>query len=362
MNIAYKFRAYPTKAQQILLAKTFGCVRFIYNQMLADKIEYYKQTGKPLNPTPAQYKERFPWLKEVDSMALCNAQMHLKHAYENFFKNGGFPKFKSKKNPRRSYTTNRINNNIRLENNGLKLPKIGVLKIKQHRQIPAGYRLKSVTVTQVPSGKYYVSILFEYDATIPNITPKTYVGLDFSMHDLCISSDGKSANYPRYYRLAEEKLKHEQRKLSHMKLGSKNYKKQRLKVNRLYERVRNQRRDFLHKHSRQITNAYDCVCIEDLNMKNMSQALHFGKSVHDDSWGMFTNFLEYKLKQGGKYLVKVDKFFPSSQLCSCCEYKNPNVKDLSMRSWTCPNCGTHHNRDINAAINIRNEGIRILSQ
>lgn len=361
MNTAYKFRAYPTAEQRILLTKTFGCVRFIYNQMLADKIQHYKQTGQNLNPTPAQYKSQFPWLKDVDSMALCNAQMHLQQAYSNFFKNGGFPKFKSKKNRHQSYTTNCIRNNIRFETNGLRLPKLGILKIKQHRNIPNNYRLKSVTVSQTPSGKYYVSILFEYDADIQKIIPRNYLGLDFSMHSLFVSSEGQNANYPRYYRQAETRLKQEQRKLSQMKRGSKNYQKQLLKLARLHEHITNQRRDFLHKQSRQITNAYDCVCIEDLDMRGMSQSLNFGKSVYDNGWNEFVNFLSYKLENDGKYLVKVDRFFPSSQLCSFCHHKNPITKNLSIRQWTCPICNAIHNRDVNAAINIREEGRRILN-
>ena len=363
MNKAYKFRIMPNSEQQIMFAKTFGCVRFIYNRMLADKIKYYEETKQKLNNTPAQYKKEFEWLKEVDSLALANAQINLQTAYNNFFRSSqiGFPKFKSKKSNHRSYTTNCVNNNIKLENGYLTLPKIGKVKIKQHRIVPFEYKLKSVTVSQTPSGKYYVSILFEYENQVQQIKPKTFLGLDYSMHELYKDSNGNEACCSQYYRQAEKKLAKEQRKLSKMQKGSHNRNKQRLKVAKLHEKVANQRKDFLHKQSKQIANAYDCVCIENLNMKAMSQSLHFGKSVSDNGWGMFTSFLAYKLADMGKQLVKVDKFFASSQTCHVCGYKNPKTKDLSVRVWDCPVCGTHHDRDVNAAINIMNEGMRLIN-
>ncbi len=363
-NKACKFRIYPTQEQKTQFAKTVGCVRFIYNKMLEDKIAYYQQTKKKLNNTPAQYKEAFPFLKDVDSMALCNAQMNLQNAYNNFFSRPkvGFPKFKSRRNSRKSYTTNCINGNITLENGFLKLPKLkGLVKVKQHRQIPDDWKLKSVTVSQSASGKYYASILFEYENQVPEQELHDFLGLDFSMHELYRDSNGNEPSYPRYYRQSEQKLKKEQRKLSHMQKDSKNREKQRVKVAILHEKVANQRRDFLHKLSRKLANAWDCICIENLNMQAMAQALHFGKSVCDNGWGMFTEFLRYKLEEVGKKLVKIDRFFASSQICSCCGYKNPDTKDLSVRAWDCPECGTHHDRDVNAAVNIRNEGMRLVS-
>jgi len=346
-----------------MFAKTFGCVRFIYNRMLSDKIKYYEQTKQKLNNTPAQYKKEFEWLKEVDSLALANAQMNLQTAYNNFFRSPktGFPKFKSKHKNRKSYTTNCVNGNILIENSHIKLPKIGLVKLKQHRNIPDGYKLKSVTVSQTPGGKYYASVLFEYENQVQEHPLQKFLGLDFSMHGLYKDSDGNEPCYPRYYRQAEKRLKREQRKLSKMQKSSNNSNKQRIKVAKMHERVANQRKDFLHKQSRKITNSYDCVCIENLDMKAMSQALNFGKSVSDNGWGMFVNFLQYKLEEAGKKLVKADKFFASSQICNVCGYKNSKTKNLSIRAWDCPECGTHHDRDINAAINIRNEGMRIVN-
>lgn len=362
MNKAYKFRIYPNEEQRILIAKTFGCVRFIYNKMLGDKIEYYRQTQKKLNNTPARYKTEFEWLKEVDSLALANAQINLQNAYNNFFRDEkvGFPKFKSKKGNKRSYTTNCVNGNIVVRDGMIRLPKLGFVKMKQHRNIPDDYKLKTVTVSQNASGKYFASILFEYEEKITTKELESFIGLDFSMHELYVDSNGNCPQFLRYYRLSEKKLKREQRKLSKMVKGSKNREKQRIKVAKLHEKIANQRKDFLHKQSRQIANVYDCVCIENLNMQTMAQSLNFGKSVSDNGWGMFTTFLKYKLEELGKRLVKIDKFFASSQLCNVCGYQNSETKDLSIREWICPCCQAHHNRDINAAINIRNEGMKII--
>ena len=349
-----------------MLAKTFGCTRMVYNYYLDKRIKMYEEEKitfrytKCANDLTVLKKEK-EFLKEVDSISLQQALRHLDTAFQNFFKNQktGFPKFKSKKNHNNSYTTICVNNNIKLENGIVTLPKIGKVKVKQHREIPENYILKSVTVSQTSSGKYYASILYEYEHQVQKTEPQKFLGLDFSMHELYVASNGTTANYPRFYRKALERLEREQRKLSKMQKGSSNRSKQRIKVAQLHEKVANQRKDFLHKRSRQITNAYDCVCIEDLNMKAMSQAMNFGKSVADNGWEMFTTFLQYKLEEAGKQLVKVDKFFASSQLCSVCGYQNPDTKDLSVREWNCPCCQTHHNRDVNAAINIRNEGMRL---
>ena len=262
MNKAYKFRIYPNETQRILFAKTFGCVRFIYNKMLGDKIEYYNQTKEKLNNTPAQYKAEFEWLKEVDSLALANAQMNLQKAYNNFFSNPkkyGFPKFKSKHKSQKSYTTNNQKGSVKIENGYIQLPKTGLVKIKQHRNIPDDYKIKSVTVSQNASGKYFASVLFEYEEEIAEKELESFIGLDFSMHELYIDSNGNCPEFPKYYRLSEKKLKKEQRKLSKMLKGSINREKQRVRVAKLHEKIANQRKDFLHKQPRQIANVYDCV-------------------------------------------------------------------------------------------------------
>ena len=359
MNRAYKFRLYPNKGQQIMFAKTFGCVRFIYNRMLADKIEYYKQTGKMLQTTPAQYKTEFEWLREIDSLALSNAQLNLQSAYKNFFskKRSGFPKFKSKKTGRARYTTNNQNGSVRIENGKLKLPKIGFVKIIQHREIIG--KIKSATIEKTPTNKYYVSILVEYENQVPEVELKKFIGLDFSMHELYVTSEGERANYPKFFRKSERKLARVCRWHSKRKKDSKNRERMRLKVCLAYEKITNQRIDFLHKKSYGLAEEYDAVCIETLNMKAMSKMLKFGKSVADNSFGRFREFLDYKLYFRGKKLITVDKWFASSQLCSLCGYKNAEVKDISVRKWKCPSCGTEHDRDINAAINLREEGKRM---
>jgi len=329
--------------------------------MLGEKIEHYNTCGQSLKVTPAKYKREFEFLKEVDSLALANVQLNLEVAYRNFFRNKsfGFPKYKSKKNERKSYTTNLVNGNIRIDGGMLILPKLGKIRIKQHRRIPEDYRLKSATVSQSASGKYHVAILYEYDCIVKPKPIENIVGLDFSMKELYISSEDTKPNYPGYYRQSLQKLAHLQRALSKMTKYSNNYRKHRLKVAILHEHIANQRKDFLHKQSRQITNAYDCVAIEDLNMKGMSQALNFGKSVSDNGWGMFVSFLDYKLREEGKALIRVDKWFPSSKTCSVC---GAIKKELSMseRIYQC-DCGNILDRDVNAAINIKNEALRLLS-
>lgn len=369
-NKAYKFRIYPNSEQKVLFAKTFGCVRLVYNYYLDRKIKQYQEDKSNVNYTQcanemAELKKTkdFGFLKEVDSMSLQQSLRHLDTAFQNFFRSlkTGFPKFKSKKSSRKSYTTNCVNGNISIKNGCIKLPRIGLVKLKQHRIIPSDYKLKSVTISQNPSGKYYASVLFEYENQVQETKIQDFLGLDFSMHELYKDSNGNEPCYPGYYRQAEKRLKREQRKLSLMQKGSKNRDKQRTRVAKLHEKIANQRKDFLHKQSRQIANAYDCICIENLDMKAMSQALNFGKSVSDNGWGMFVTFLQYKLEEIGKRLVKVDKFFASSQICNICGYKNTATKNLSVRAWDCPECGTHHDRDVNAAINIRNEGMRIVN-
>ena len=361
-NKAYKYRLYPNKEQEILLAKTFGCVRFIYNKMLSDKIEHYKETKEKLNNTPAQYKKEFEWLKEVDSLALANAQMNLQTAYNNFFRSPkvGFPKFKSRKRNRFSYTTNNQNGTVSIKDGKLRLPKIGFVKIKLHRLIPEGQKIKSATITKTPSGKYYAAILVEYEQEIPYIEldKNKAIGLDYASHSFYVDSQGREADYPKFYRNAQKFLARERRKLSLMKYGSNNYLKQKIRVARLQEHISNQRTDWIHKLSTRLANEYDYICVEDINMQNMAQSLKLGKSTNDNGFGMFRTILAYKLADRGKKLIKIDKWFPSSKMCRFCGNINHELT-LSDRVWTCE-CGQVLNRDENAAINIMNVGLSMV--
>jgi putative transposase len=361
-NKAYKFRLYPNKEQEILFNKTFGCVRFIFNKMLGDKIEHYKETKEKLNNTPAQYKKEFQWLKEVDSLALANAQMNLQTAYNNFFRSPktGFPKFKSKKKNKNSYTTNNQSGTIDIVDKQIKLPKIGLVKMKQHRIIPSEQKIKSATISKTPSGKYYVSILVEYDFVPPIISldKNKALGLDYASHSFYVDSQGIEADYPRFYRNTLDKLAKEQRKLSLMKYGSNNYYKQKIVVAKLHEHISNQRKDWIHKLSTQLANEYDYICVEDINMQNMAQSLKLGKSTNDNGFGMFRTILGYKLSDRGKKLIKIDKWFPSSKMCRFCGNINKELT-LADRVWTCV-CGEIINRDENAAINIMNVGLNMV--
>ena len=366
-NKAYKFRLYPNMDQGSLIDKTIGCARFIYNQMLADKINHYKDTKLMLYNTPAQYKNEFEFLSEVDSLALANAQLNLQEAYNNFFrrvkqgkKEIGFPKFKSKKKCNWSYTTNNQKDSIRIENTKIKLPKIGFIKVKLHRNIPEKHIIKSATISKTRTNKYYISILVEYEIQVFIKDIEKVVGLDFSMKELYVDSEGNSANFPRYFRLSQEKLAKEQRILSHRKYESKRYEKQKVKVAKVHERISNQRKDFLHKESKKLADIYDLICIEDLNIKAMSQCLNFGKSVSDNGWGFFTTVLQYKLEDQGKQLYKIDKWFPSSKMCNVCGSINDELT-LADREWVC-DCGAKHNRDHNASINIRTVGMTGIAQ
>ena len=361
-NKAYKYRLYPNKEQEILLAKTFGCVRFIYNKMLSDKIEHYKETKEKLNNTPAQYKKEFEWLNEVDSLALANAQMNLQTAYNNFFRSPkvGFPKFKSRKRNRFSYTTNNQNGTVSIKDGKLRLPKVGLVRIKLHRLIPEGQKIKSATITKTPSGKYYAAILVEYEQEIPyvELDKNKAIGLDYASHSFYVDSQGREADYPKFYRNAQEFLAREQRKLSLMKYGSNNYLKQKIRVARLQEHISNQRTDWIHKLSTRLANEYDYICVEDINMQNMAQSLKLGKSTNDNGFGMFRTILAYKLADRGKKLIKIDKWFPSSKMCRFCGNINHELT-LSDRVWTCE-CGQVLNRDENAAINIMNVGLSMV--
>lgn len=361
-NIAYKYRLYPTPDQMVMFAKTFGCCRKVYNLMLSDKIDHYNKTGQLLMTTPARYKDMYPFLKEVDSLALCNEQLHLQTAYNNFFNQPkvGFPKYKSKTKDKPSYTTNLINGNIVVSDKHIKLPKIGFVRAVIHNKAPKDYKLKSVTITKEADDSYYASVLYEYeDTTLAVDEIKTHIGLDYKSDGLYTNSEGKCADMPHFYRKSQKKLAKAQRKLSKRKLGSKNYGKQKHKVAKIHRKTKNQRNDFLHKKSKELTDKYDLISVESLNMKAISRCLKLGKATMDNGFGMFCNMLEYKQKRKGHYFIRIDKLYPSSQLCQC-GYKNPITKDLKVRTVTCPNCGTIYDRDHNAAINIDKEGLRVL--
>lgn len=365
-NIAIKYRLYPTKEQQIFFSKSFGCCRKIWNLMLSDKKIYYAENQKMLHNTPAQYKKKFPYLKEVDSLALANVQMQLEQAFRNFFQNKkfGMPKFKSKKHCRKeSYTTNNQHDSIRLLEKAIHLPKVGNVKAVLHRLPEEGWILKSATVSRNAAGQYYMSCLFAYENKPISHPVKLdhIIGLDYKSDGFYVDSDGNTFGSPKYYRKAHKKLAKEQRRLSNKKKGSNNYWKQKRKVAKVYCHIANQRKDFIHKASAAITKQQDVICIESLNMKALAnKGFHNGKATLDNGWGMFVQQLEYKSERNGSILIKVNKWFPSSQLCHACGYQYRPAKNLQIREWTCPSCGVHHDRDVNAAKNIRDEGLRIL--
>ena len=369
MRRAYRYRICPDREQRRLFAKTFGCCRFLYNRMLSDKISWYGKHKEMLRTTPAQYKNEYKWLKEVDSLALANVQLHLERAYRNFFQKPktGFPRYKSKRQPRQSYTTNVVNGNIRIEGNRLRLPKAGMVKIVLHRQIPGKAKLKSVTISREASGKYYASILCELpepenQGRGVRAEEAKILGIDYAMQGMGVFSDGSRAEYPGYLRAAQEKLAREQRKLSHCRKGSRNYEKQRRRVALCHEKIRNQRTDYQHKLTRKIADSFDAVAVEDLDMRGLSQCLHLGKGVMDNAYGSFLQKLTYKLEERGGKLIRIDRWYPSSQICSGCGHIHPEVKSLSVRAWFCDWCLEDHDRDENAAVNIREEGRRMLKQ
>lgn len=363
MNKAIKYRLYPTTEQAELFIRTFGCCRKVYNLMLSDKIEHYNLTGKMLNTTPAQYKKDFPFLKEVDSLALANVQLHLQSAFSKFFreKNIGFPKFKSAKRSRKSYTTNNQNGTVAIYDKSIRLPKFKQpIKARIHRKAPSDWIVKSATVFMESDGKFYVSVLFEYDSSdFPPAAGNTSLGLDYKSDGLFVDSNGKCCMMPHYYRESQKKLAKQQRKLRHMTIGSRNYQKQQKRIASIHCHIANQRKDFLHKASTEIANQYKLVCVENLNMKAMSnKGFGNGKATLDNGYGMFLDMIDYKLSDRGGSLVKVDKWFPSSQICSRCGQIHPEMKNLNSRTFTC-DCGFSADRDFNAAINILNEGLRI---
>lgn len=375
-NKAIKYRVYPTIEQSVMFAKTFGCCRKVYNLMLSDKIEEYKLTGKFPTVTPAKYKKDYPYLKEVDSLALANKQIDLQAAFHNRFSksrktNTGFPKFKSAKYSRKSYTTNNQKGTVAIiDDKYIRLPKIGKVKAIIHRIPNNDWLIKAATISQESDGKYYVSVLFEFDNTFnPYVADKTNaIGLDYASDSLYVDNNGNIGTKHKYYQESHKRLAKTQHRLSHMQ-GSKkyesksnNYIKQLQKVNKIHRHIAHQRLDNLHKISTKIANLYDVVCVESLNMRSMANtAFGNGKATLDNGYGMFLSMLKYKLSDRNKDLIKIDKWFPSSQICHKCGKLHPEMKNLSIRKIIC-NCGLIMSRDQNAAINILNEGLRILNE
>ena len=364
-NKAIKYRIYPNKEQQSLILKTFGCSRFVYNYMLEESIKVYENgesfcTRNSFNYLLTSLKKDLIWLKEVDSTALTSANDNLATAFSGFFKkNANFPKFHKKKLSG-SYTTKCVNGNIALLDKGIKLPKLGKVKASLHRMPKKDWKLKSATVSQSSDGKFYASVLFEYESDINyQIDINNAIGLDYASNGLFVDSNSKRGTNHKFYRKTQKKLAKEQRKLSRKTKGSKNYYKQLLVTNRLHRHIANQRIDNLRKLSTEIANQYDVVCVEDLNMKAIgNKGFGNGKATYDNGYGMFLNMLEYKLSDRGKAFVKVGRFYPSSQICSCCG--NRRKLELSDRKYICT-CGLEIDRDLNAAINIKNEGLRLLA-
>lgn len=361
---AYKYRIYPNNEQKVQIAKTFGCCRFVYNQTLAYRKGTYEKENKSVTKTDGnnycnrELKKEYEWLKEVDKFALTNAIYNMDSAYQKFFReHAGYPKFKSKHDNHKSYTTNFTNGNIAIDFEGgkIKLPKLKKVKAKLHREFEG--QIKSATVSQVPSGKYYVSILVETEhEELPHTKQK--IGIDLGIKDFCITSNGKKYKNPKTIKKYEKKLAKLQRELAHKEKGSKNYYKQKRKIALCHEKISNTRKDYLHRVSYEMISENQVIVSENLQVRNMVKNHHLAKAIADVSWYEFTRQIKYKAEWNGRKYIKIDTFYASSQLCSVCGYQNKDTENLSVREWNCPVCKTKHDRDVNAARNILAEGLR----
>ena len=358
---AFKYRLYPTAPQAEKINQNIGCARFVYNQLLDDRIKVYRETKQRSKKTYSILKEEHEFLKKADSRALKYSQANLDAAYDNFFKvkSAGFPKFKSKHKCRWSYTTENNNGTVRFDGSRLRLPKVGYVKIVEHR-LHEG-RVLTATISHERSGEYYASVMCEIEQPEPLPVTDKVIGIDLGLHDIIVCSDGERVEAPKYFRKSEQKLAKRQRAFSRTQKGSNGHEKARLKVARCHQKIKNQRNDFLQKLSTKLIRENQVICLEDLYVKGMERNKKLAKSVTDASFSKFVNTLEYKAEWYGRKVVKIDRFYPSTQLCSDCGYKNESVKGLSglkFREWTCPECGEVHDRDLNAARNILKEGLK----